>query len=84
MLRAARLIGETSLTGYGTVEAARARYSGWSASGAGPPLPAGQGRGSWRYPGRAGPMAARLYDRDGAPADGARARCSSTSTAAAG
>jgi acetyl esterase len=70
ILRAARLIGETSLTGYGTVEAARARYSGWSASGAGPPLPLARVE-RLEIPGPAGPMAARLYDRDGAPTDSA-------------
>ena len=66
LLRAARLIGETSLTGYGAIPAARTRYRRVVGLGRGPADPDGQGRGAGDPRPRRARSPARLYDRHGA------------------
>ncbi len=62
VVRLAALAGETSVTGGGEVEAARAQYRLGSAATAGPPIPMAR-VGELTIPGPAGTIAARLYDR---------------------
>jgi acetyl esterase/lipase len=65
LLKLSALAGETSVTGYGDVEAARVQHRRATASAAGPPIPMGQVK-DLGIPGPGGVIPARLYDRDGA------------------
>ena len=81
LLRLAAVAGETSVTGYGEVEEARALNRHGTAATAGPPIPMARVE-ELGISGPAGTIPARLYDRAGSARR--RGRCSSTTTAAAG